>query len=102
MRVTIFSNLNTSSTISHTGGKVVLYQSYLSQESENAWQNFIQTCAEKLWRTRPMCIRVFNSIGGELQSIDEILPNEVLFISRGEEFIGNNQGLCLIVSDCDI
>ena len=94
-RVTVFSNLTASSTLplKRTGGKVVLYNSYLAQDEEEGWTSFTQDCANKLWGTRPMSIRIFNSAGGELTSVEEVLNGEILFVSRGEDFDTLNQGL---------
>jgi len=70
-RVTIFQNGKYGS-----GGKVLFVPKTLKK--------LITVAAKKL---NIDVKRVFNKEGGEIEDIDEILPNDVLYFSLGEEFI---------------
>eukprot|EP01027_Heterolobosea_sp_BB2_P002875 GEZU01004314.1.p1 GENE.GEZU01004314.1~~GEZU01004314.1.p1 ORF type:complete len:306 (-),score=56.02 GEZU01004314.1:8-883(-) len=75
MRVNIFRNTGRKE-----HGKAVVVPSTFAE--------FLQRCSQKLgFMPEQPALRVFTEKGGEIEEIDEILDDDVLFISCGEEFV---------------
>jgi len=72
-RVTIFPN----------GTKLRGKVAFINEK--DSWEEFLSRCNEKLELN--CATRVFNESGADLTKIEDILPNDVLFISSGSNFV---------------